>query len=123
MGKWLYRKPEAPDVQGVCVVCNKNNQRKKSNGKFSALCRYCDEKLYSGPKTKARKSRQKKLNKRPYLKYRKGYCEKCGFVAQHSCQLDVDHIDGDHNNNSESNLQTLCANCHRLKTFLEEDWK
>jgi 5-methylcytosine-specific restriction endonuclease McrA len=32
-------------------------------------------------------------------------------------QLDVDHIDGNHRNNNPENLQTLCANCHRLKTF------
>ncbi len=44
------------------------------------------------------------------------FCEYCGFVALRSCQLDVDHIDGDHNNNDANNLQTLCANCHRLKT-------
>jgi len=37
------------------------------------------------------------------------------------CQLDVDHKDGDRKNNLESNLQTLCANCHRLKTFLSGD--
>jgi HNH endonuclease len=44
-------------------------------------------------------------------------CVRCGFVPEHWCQLDVDHIDGDHSNNSESNLQTLCANCHRMKTM------
>ncbi|MFL6518165.1 MAG: HNH endonuclease signature motif containing protein, partial [Bacillus sp. (in: firmicutes)] len=49
-------------------------------------------------------------------------CEKCGFKAEHPCQLDVDHIDGKHNNNDESNLQVLCANCHRLKTFVNRDW-
>lgn len=27
-------------------------------------------------------------------------------------------IDGNHKNDAPSNLQTLCANCHRLKTFL-----
>ena len=35
------------------------------------------------------------------------------------CQLDVDHIDGNHNNDEEVNLQTLCANCHRLKTYVQ----
>lgn len=39
----------------------------------------------------------------------------------HHCQLDVDHIDGNHSNNKLSNLQTLCANCHRLKTHLAGD--
>lgn len=38
------------------------------------------------------------------------------------CQLDIDHVDGDHTNNNPINLQTLCANCHRLKTFLNKDW-
>ena len=46
----------------------------------------------------------------------------CGFVAQHRCQLDIDHIDGNHLNEDFSNLQLLCANCHRLKTYLNEDW-
>src|SRR3954452_6494438 len=44
-------------------------------------------------------------------------CSHCGFVAEHVVQLDVDHIDGNHNNNAPENLQTLCANCHRLKTY------
>jgi len=55
--------------------------------------------------------------KKPYLKYRKDYCESCGFIPVNMCQLDVDHIDGNHENNNEDNLQTLCSNCHRLKTF------
>ncbi len=59
----------------------------------------------------------------PYKKHRKDICEKCGFIPEHICQLDVDHIDGDNSNNDISNLQTLCANCHRLKTHLNEDWK
>jgi hypothetical protein len=57
-----------------------------------------------------------------YRKYKKDHCESCGFVAIHSSQLDIDHIDGVHSNNNESNLQTLCANCHRLKTHLNKDY-
>ncbi len=56
-----------------------------------------------------------------YKQYRKKYCEQCGFIPLHICQLDVDHIDGDHNNNSPDNLRTLCANCHRLKSYLNKD--
>ena len=55
--------------------------------------------------------------------FKKDHCELCGFVAVNKIQLDVDHIDGSNSNNSESNLQTLCANCHRLKTFLNSDWE
>ena len=46
-------------------------------------------------------------------------CECCGFTPEHPAQLDIDHRDGDHKNDDPSNLQTLCANCHRLKTLLE----
>lgn len=77
-------------------------------------------------KTKAKEKRPErklilKAKKRPYIIYKKAVCELCGFIPVHTCQLDVDHIDGDHSNNSEENLQTLCANCHRLKTFLCKD--
>jgi 5-methylcytosine-specific restriction endonuclease McrA len=56
-----------------------------------------------------------------YRQHKKDYCESCGFVALHAVQLDVDHIDGNRHNNHIDNLQTLCANCHRLKTQLNND--
>ena len=57
-----------------------------------------------------------------YQKHKKTYCEKCGFVPTVPSQLDVDHIDGNKTNNEITNLQTLCANCHRLKTALNKEW-
>lgn len=58
---------------------------------------------------------------RAKAKAKKDHCEECGFKAKHIAQLDVDHIDGNSGNNDPSNLQTLCANCHRLKTFANGD--
>lgn len=58
----------------------------------------------------------------PYRKHKKDFCEECGFIPEHSSQLDVDHMDGDRWNNDPSNLQTLCANCHRLKTHKSRDY-
>lgn len=63
-----------------------------------------------------------KFLRHPHIAYKKDSCEKCGFLAEHSCQLDVDHIDGNKKNNDPYNLQTLCANCHRLKTYENRDW-
>ena len=57
----------------------------------------------------------------PYRLSKKSECELCGFIPVDLCQLDVDHIDGNHKNNEVSNLQTLCANCHRLKTKTAKD--
>jgi len=58
-----------------------------------------------------------------YRAHKKVKCEECGFEPIHKCQLDVDHIDGNHNNNNIGNLKTLCANCHRLKTQINKDWE
>jgi len=98
-----------------CSVCKTNLARryKRADGSFAyrSKCTTCQN-------PEARRRREN----REYTLQKKNYCESCGFVAVHSCQLDVDHIDGDKNNNDPSNHQTLCANCHRLKTFNERDF-
>jgi len=62
---------------------------------------------------------------RPYLVWRKNYCEntdsRLGFkctttIIDMRWQLEVDHIDENHSNSVEENCQTLCACCHRIKT-------
>jgi hypothetical protein len=66
-----------------------------------------------------------KSYKRGYYKFKKErelICMTCGFKAEHECQIDVDHIDGNHKNNAVGNLQLLCANCHRLKTYINKDY-
>jgi hypothetical protein len=45
-------------------------------------------------------------------------CCICGWDRRHSITgkvpLEVNHIDGNHANNKEENLQLLCPNCHSL---------
>lgn len=97
----------------LCVICNSNLRRLKCTKPDGA-------KIYH---TKCSGCSPYKKKQRQYGDYnKKHYCDFCGFVAVDLCQLDVDHIDGDHENNSTDNLQTLCANCHRLKTKLNRDY-
>lgn len=107
-----------------------NFGKRKQGSKLKCECKKCCAKYmaarYKADPVTARKRTQEwtKRNpgkKRPYSKYKKNQCESCGFAALDSCQLDIDHIDGIRTNNDPSNLQTLCANCHRLKTKLNKD--
>jgi len=44
-------------------------------------------------------------------------CSRCGFNTRRECGasiLEIDHIDGNPDNNAEDNLRVLCPNCHAL---------
>lgn len=81
-------------------------------------CLFCGASFpYKANKRFCRRLCKQNFRSRKYRSFKDSTCVICGFKAIHKCQLDVDHIDGDHSNNTPSNLQTLCANCHRLKTY------
>lgn len=117
--------------------CNKlvktNGRNKSGVRRYHKICSQCAKKRHKqGNITPRHKRRTAEQKRKDNLKYRrKKYnnyvkldsCEFCGFKAKHPCQLDVDHIDGNHCNNNHSNLQTLCANCHRLKTIKNKDYE
>ena len=129
-----------------CRICNKNQARNKGRRKdgsikYDTKCNTCRRHKHGGltweayratvykgpdggkrsPQSRRRKNRKAEIRRRPWLAYRGDSCERCGFVAEHPSQLDVDHIDGNRLNNDPSNYMTLCANCHRLKTITNGD--
>jgi 5-methylcytosine-specific restriction endonuclease McrA len=104
-------------MTALCGVCGTVKIKPRYKLNKSGLMTYRCKNKYKKMKQKARLQKE-----RPYVKSKKDRCESCGFIAVHSSQLDVDHIDGNRSNNNESNLQTLCANCHRLKTYLNKDY-
>ena len=103
----------AEERTAICEICGPvpiRNRGKKPNGYQRWRC---------GKLGFHNQTRQT----RPYRQHLKDVCEICSFVPEDLCQLDVDHIDGNKKNNDPSNLQTLCANCHRLKTKRNKDYK
>lgn len=114
MGKWVHRLSaiNQPSRMAVCAECGPvridlvagiwrcHRGHKKSNGNLVTRART------------ARLANQRKLEEK---RARKGsICTRCGFVAEHPCQLDEHHIDENHANDSPGNRIVLCANCHRL---------
>jgi|688.fasta_scaffold2292518_1 hypothetical protein len=78
----------------ICVECRVRPARscgKSVQGfpKWRKYCSSCDSKKY-------RKQLQKNST-----------CETCGFIAKHSCQLDLVRISGKY--------KTYCSNCNRLR--------
>lgn len=96
----------------TCIRCGENGVTTGLSGRLGLLCLPCKKANRAGRINQARDRR---------LKHKKTCCEHCGFVALHPCQLDVDHVDGNRDNDDPSNFRTLCANCHRLKTQLQKD--
>ena len=99
---------------GDCSICGpsvrvkKSHNQKSNEGKVYYRCYM----KYVVTKTHI---------ERPWVAHKKDYCERCGFIPEHDCQMTVDHIDGDKTNNEISNFMTLCANCHNLKSWQNKD--
>lgn len=95
-----------------------NSADNAGNGRYHIYCSMHHKSRY-----------QNKNGYNSYRGHKKDYCEnvdaRLGFTCTStvliSDQLEVDHIDGDKKNGDESNLQTLCACCHRYKTSMNGD--
>ena len=99
-----------------CKHCSQEFEQKRTN---QVYCKRSCKQNASAARTGRYK---RKRSGSGYQVIEKVKCTKCGFLPIHVCQLDIDHIDGNNKNNAPENLQVLCANCHRLKTYQNKDW-
>lgn len=127
----------------LCVYCTKGGwSSRKGLGYHQAYCKSNPNRKESGPKSDAfyaAMSRRKGMvtnqwididwdtvpfdqlgagKRRERLFKESNYaCSLCGFSKTRDCGgtiLEIDHIDGDHTNNTQGNLRVLCPNCHAL---------
>jgi hypothetical protein len=118
-----------------CILCQTEYQRSKAKETYY---RYQDdyierarqyrldnpdkvkaysEKWISDPENHERKKAYMRIYNSPYRIHVKDHCELCPYVSvdpDYHRDIDVHHIDLNHENNDPSNLQSLCAPCHRL---------
>jgi RNA-directed DNA polymerase len=56
------------------------------------------------------------------LKAQRGRCCYCGLFFQHDDRIEVDHINGNHRDSRDANLQALHGHCHDAKTRENRDY-
>ena len=56
------------------------------------------------------------------LKAQQGRCRYCGLFFQHDDRIEVDHINGQHQDSRSANLQALHGHCHDAKTRQQRDY-
>ncbi len=94
----------------MCLVCGPTavQRQGEQHGHTRWRCRASE---------RWRVSQRRRPRQRLIVKNKGSVCVVCGFVAEHPCQLDLHHVDGNPHNHALANLQTVCANCHRLITL------
>jgi len=104
----LTQQPNRPFCKNCNISLSKPNGISKHGfNKWHKYCASCAKAAYN--------------SRSGYLLHKKNKCERCNFIPEDKCQLDVIYEDGNKNNKEKNNLKTLCANCSRLfrKKFKE----
>ena len=130
--RWLMGYPRAWDICGwnamekakmgrkakatpdrFCKTCGSLLERQRFNGRLedrTAFLKrvYCDRECMAADYEGTIKVMNDKNSRRQSAKVRKPCCEICGRTAHH-----VHHRDENPQNNEPTNLQSLCASCHK----------
>lgn len=115
-----------------CKYCNKENKPKKNtynlycNNKCQGLFRWYNQTVPAIESNTAENVDVKTL-KKYLLEFVGCNCKICGIPQEWNglpLSLQLDHIDGNSDNNHLSNLRLLCPNCHsQTETFAGKSGK
>jgi nitrate/TMAO reductase-like tetraheme cytochrome c subunit len=111
------------------VVCSKGNEKSDpSERSLRTVCAHCHNASFGFVNKKGEVTKLKP----GVVSFKKLICENVdGHITGKRCtasslvggQLELDHIDGAHINNVQSNVQTVCKNCHSLKSMQAGDFR
>jgi hypothetical protein len=106
----VNRHADKPYARSTICSCGKP---KLPQNKY---CPECIEKRVFAKPALLSDAQSDKTRKKILLEQRGQRCENCGLTEWlgHPIPLELHHADGDSDNNSETNLQLLCPNCHAL---------
>ncbi|MGB7339067.1 MAG: HNH endonuclease signature motif containing protein [Phototrophicaceae bacterium] len=94
----------------ICAYCEGVKETRQNK-----YCNSCIEaNVYSTKKTALEEAMSDRVRKRLLIESRGYQCESCGLAEWlgDPIALELDHIDGDPDNNDEQNLRVICPNCH-----------
>ena len=99
-----------------CLSCGSEISRKKDFCNYKCLSvfrkKQTEEKILRGDKVSEGTLKKHLINTRG------NRCELCGWDKINpktgKCPIQLEHVDGHYKNNSLTNLQLLCPNCHSL---------
>lgn len=105
--RWCFQNPKSKEYRAKLIIARA--ARKDCKNQFSNR----DWSQISWTQLTWKRKRQRVLEEANYA------CEICGFNEFRldggpKCIIQIDHIDGDHDNNARSNFRALCPNCHAI---------
>lgn len=99
-----------------CPRCG-NEPKRYADGRRARHCQACIDSRAHHPRIQRSTDAKTEVSLRAYLlRTRKHVCNGCGLREWlgELIPLQVDHVDGNSDNNHQENLRLLCANCHAL---------
>lgn len=103
-----------PDPPKTCAFCGGTMKRKRYNGRLEDRARFrkrqhCDQTCMAGSMEGTIKVSSPRNSRKQTAKQRASKCATCGSTLN----LHAHHVNHDPMDNRPSNIQTLCARCHR----------
>jgi hypothetical protein len=121
--KWVHRLShvDLENLRAVCALCgpvsiyhNEKHDITRCRIALRETERIKDERRRARGRKPPPRIERLLSRRRKYRRFLKDRCERCSLEPEKPVQLEGHHVNGDHDDNRQENIITLCCNCHRL---------